>query len=140
MTPLTQPTKKSCGQTCVAMIAGVSLERAAIACDRPLRKGTNTKAIVRALNLLGVRCAQRMNRMPSRVRNEGAPPPQRAILRVNQPGRNWHWILLWDGVIYNPSLEEYASLGFEGETLTQYRLTLLRRTLEAATSYLEILP
>jgi hypothetical protein len=91
-----------CGQACVAMIAGVSLEDALAACKpHPRGGGTVTPEVVAALRKFGVRCADRRCR---RVSREKPVLPQRALLSIMRPKRNrWHWMVTWDGVIYDPA-------------------------------------
>lgn len=90
-----------CGQTCVAMAAGVSLPKAVeiVGHDR----GTTTREIVRALRTLGVPCADRLHRL-SRIR---PTLPKRAIVAIYRPKEDdrrerAHWMLQWDGTMYDP--------------------------------------
>jgi hypothetical protein len=85
------------------MAAGVSLDRAIEAVGHRLRGGTSTKEVVRGLRALGVPCADRLH-VVSRARHI---LPKRAILVLHRPlgskrPAHWHWILLWDGTIYDP--------------------------------------
>lgn len=93
-----------CGQCCVAMAAGVSLERA-IEVLGESRSGTTTKQIVQALRYFGVQCADR----PRRISRAKPVWPERAILTIHRPkeeevGRRslYHWMLAWDGKILDP--------------------------------------
>lgn len=94
-----------CGHACVAMAAGVSLDRACEVIGH--RKfGTHTYEVIRALNALGIDCAKRM-RPVSRVR---PVLPERALLSIRQDRdkalsvdrRLYHWMLTWDGKIFDP--------------------------------------
>jgi hypothetical protein len=100
LTLIRQPPKTAlCGQCCVAMVAGVSLERATEAVGHGRTSGTDTREIIAALRKLGLRCADRCRRI-SRARPEY---PQRAILVARRNDcRKYHWLLSWDGVIYDP--------------------------------------
>lgn len=102
MVHLHQPEGSSlCGQTCVAMAAGVSLDRAIEVFGN--RNSTYTRQLVAALRVLGLECADRLRRVS---KNRVTPP--RAILcarwlnRKRKP-RLWHWVLVWDGRVYDPA-------------------------------------
>lgn len=105
-----------CGQACVAMAAGVSLDRAIKVVGH--EGGTTTAEVREALRDLGVGCADKLRRI-SRQRPH---PPKRAVLAVKGI-RNWrwHWVLTWDGEIYDPA----------GYNLSDYKHWKI-------TSYLEI--
>lgn len=86
-----------CGQTCVAMAAGVSLDRAIEAIGHKSISGTNTRDLVRGLRALGLPCADRC-----RVLGRLKPVlPRRGMLVVGTK-KYGHWMLTWDGVIYDP--------------------------------------
>jgi len=93
-----------CGQACIAMAAGVSLDRACEVVGHRKERGTTTREVVRALRTLGVPCADRLRRV-SRARPH---LPKRAIVAIHRPPEEnrhrgqWHWMLAWDGVIYDP--------------------------------------
>ena len=88
-----------CGQACVAMVAGVSLDRAIKATGHSRRGGTHTWEIVEALRKLGIRCSERCRRL-SRNRPDY---PQKAILVVRKNGRGlYHWVYYEAGVHYDP--------------------------------------
>lgn len=97
LVPLRQPPgSELCGQTCVAMAAGVTLDRA---CDVVgHRRATTTREIVRALRALGLRCANRLQRC-----SKWRAIPRRAIVHMRRDdGSASHWVLMWDGQIYDP--------------------------------------
>jgi hypothetical protein len=93
-----------CGQACVAMVAGVTLERAIAVFEH--KHATYTRELVAALRKLNVACGDRCKRV-SRIR---PILPARAILSitrfVKKPNgkyrRYGHWMVTWDGVIYDP--------------------------------------
>lgn len=87
-----------CGQCVVAMAAGVSLDRAISAVGHRKKRGTWTREIVAGLRALGVGCSERLRRVS---RNKPVLP-QRAVLCITNGGRKWHWMLTWDGEIYDP--------------------------------------
>lgn len=92
-----------CGQCCVAMAAGVSLSEAVKAVGHD--GGTYTRDVVRAFEKLGVPSAKRC-----RVLSRTKPVlPKRAMLVIHRPAKegrrrydNWHWLLHWDGEIFDP--------------------------------------
>jgi len=113
-----------CGQSCVAMAAGVSLKRAVAAVGHSRIGGTHTREIVAALRALGVECADRCRK----VSRKRPVLPQRGMVVIHQPKgehgvsyHRWHWILTWDGQIYDPA-------GLWPDRYTDWRIT----------SYLEI--
>jgi hypothetical protein len=81
------------------MAAGVSLDRAIESVGHA--RGTSTRDIVRGLRALGVPCYHRLRR----VSLNRPVFPKRAVLAIRDGrGRNeWHWILHWDGQIYDPA-------------------------------------
>ncbi len=87
---------KLCGQACVAMVLVITLEEA---CASMGRKKTSTADIVDALGAGGVKVAKQ------RKRSRGGPLPKRAILagRSQVDGKSIHWLLQWDGKIYDPA-------------------------------------
>lgn len=105
MNLITQPPGSSlCGQACVAMIAGISLEESIKIFGHS--HSSKTKQIIKALKSLGIYPSERLKRFSQLKRW-----PQRAIIReiYKVPGRkqgsfriNGHFVLLWDGYIYDP--------------------------------------
>lgn len=87
---LKQPTSVTCGQTCVAMLAGVSVEDACAAVGT--EGTTKTRQLVAGLQNLGLPCSGGL----IRVRRVSGLVAQ-AIVKVAPPkGRGWHWVL-WHG-------------------------------------------
>lgn len=109
-----------CGQCCVAMAAGVSLKRACDAVGHNKASGTHTREIVRALTALGLTCDSRLRRI-SRSRPN---LPKRAIVAIHRPyvekkrNARWHWMLTWDGKIYDPG-DSWPDR-YEGWKITSY--------------------
>jgi hypothetical protein len=112
-----------CGQACVAMVAGVTLDESVSAVGH--KHGTYTREIVKALRALGVPCPDRLRRV-SRVR---PVLPQRAIVAVvkwatrpdgKRKQRRAHWMVAWDGVIYDPEDSWPALYERNGWTITSY--------------------
>ena len=89
-----QPTEYLCGQACVAMLAGVSVEEVVSVMKND--KGTGKKDIERALNHYGISQAKTMTKA-----DNASVLPQVCILKVLLPGYS-HWILYYDGKYYDP--------------------------------------
>jgi hypothetical protein len=87
---------RQCGQACIAMILGVSLDEAVKIVGK--RRGTQTKSLVWALRSHGFKCSDRLQRLL-----DNQPLPRNAILKVKlEGGRNWHWVLIWNGMWHDP--------------------------------------
>jgi hypothetical protein len=103
--PLLQPHDSGvCGQTCVAMAAGVSIDAAVAAVGVSSSNdegGTFADDMVRGLQKLGVKCGQ-----PTEYGRRGSKRlrqlPERAIMGID--GYQQHWVLLWDGFVYDPGI------------------------------------
>lgn len=99
-----QPTATTCGQTCVAILAGVEVEESCRAVGK--RGPTRTRDVVRGLRALGVECADRL--LPLR-QVRGLVPT--AVVRMVKAGRRTgHWVV-WrlgryedpaDGLVWAP--------------------------------------
>lgn len=102
---LLQPAgSKHCGQYCVAMIAGVTVEAAFDAVGH--RHGTHCYELHRALLKLGVPVLPAEEGRSFRVRGGESLPP-RCLVRLRNPDdpvKN-HWVVRWDGAFYDPAGE-----------------------------------
>lgn len=79
-----QPADSSlCGQCCVAMIAGISLEEAIKVVGHQKKSGTWTKELKSALESLGIKCGPGLHRM-GRV-DKGFVLPPKALVVIDQP-------------------------------------------------------
>ncbi len=98
MRHVTQPDKKTCGQTCVAMIAGVTVEEVIRKMRR--RGATRPEHLIKALRGYGFAIKQDRSR-------RGAPRGERAIcrLRFRDSDGAWHGhlVIKWDGRWYDPA-------------------------------------
>lgn len=112
---------KLCGQCVVAMAAGVTLKKAIEVVGH--ERGTYPKELARALRRFGIKVPR--NRL---VRFRGGSLPRRCAIKVHledAKGQWTHWMLVWDGSIYDP-----------GDHGKAYWLNRNPRV----TSYLEIYP
>ena len=89
-----QPTEYLCGQACVAMLAGVTVEEVVSVMKND--KGTGKKDIEKALNYYGIRQAKTMTKA-----DNFSVLPKACILKVLLP-KYAHWILYYDGKYYDP--------------------------------------
>lgn len=89
-----QPTEYLCGQACVAMLAGVSVEDVVAVMEND--KGTGKKDIEKALNHYGISQAKTMTKA-----DNNTVLPKVCILKVLLP-KYGHWILYYDGKYYDP--------------------------------------
>lgn len=84
-----------CGQTCVAMVANVSIEEAIEAVGK--HGLTNTRHLINGLRRLGIDCDKKL--LP--VRRATFPPLCIAKVRFKDSWK-FHWIVLHHGVRYDP--------------------------------------
>lgn len=95
---------RCCGQTCVAMILGITeLEAIELVGKKGL---TNVGHLIKALRKKGIGCSRGL----VKVYKHTVVPPN-CIARVSwyRDGKRLgtsHWILYWDGVMYDPSGHE----------------------------------
>ncbi len=89
-----QPTEFLCGQACVAMLAGVTVEEVVSVMQND--KGTGKKDIEKALNYYGIEQAKTMKKA-----DNFSVLPKACILKVLLPKYS-HWILYYDGKYYDP--------------------------------------
>lgn len=101
----TQPKGSSlCGQTCVAMAAGVTLQRSIEVFGT--KGGTRTKQVIAALKVFGFETVgDKLVRWDGRL-----APPKFSLLHMiwDNPGKktkHGHWLLNWEGVVHDPSLD-----------------------------------
>lgn len=81
-----------CGQTCIAMIAGVNIDKAVMVCGR--KGGTTTIILRRGMKELGIKTSELI-----RVKKEKIPGdlPELCICKVHFGKRKGtHWVI-WNG-------------------------------------------
>lgn len=107
-----------CGQTCVAMAAGVSLKKAISVIGH--EGGTVTWEIIEALRELGIECADKLRRISRKRPNL----PPRAMVVIHQPKvagkcrERSHWMLHYDGQMLDPGGRWPE--GYENWRITSY--------------------
>lgn len=95
------PGSKLCGQTCVAMLAGVTLEESVRVFGR--KGGTNTKQVAEALGKLGIKSGDRLVR--PKFLDE---LPSCCIAKIHfTDAKNTHWTVYRDGLYYDPAYGIY---------------------------------
>lgn len=101
----THPT--CCGQACVAMVAGITLEESIKIFGH--KRGTTTKQVRRALTECGWIPAEKLKIVP-RVHRKGYAKLAVCLFKVVWPDKSSHWILNWQGTIYDPLGAVFANL------------------------------
>lgn len=86
-----------CGETCIAMLSGKSLDEICSMIGKKKEKGTKTKTLVTILRRLGYDVPNRLICCSTQ--------PLFAIAKQPLHGKNgnWHWVLIWNGKKYDPS-------------------------------------
>ena len=111
-----QPSAKSCGQTCLAMLLGVPV--AQVIAEIPDRAATRAAQLCAYLVMRGWTATKLQ-----RVRTLRGKLPRHAILRVSWPGssrRVGHWILWADGDVFDPSSANGMAWVFRGGRPVSY--------------------
>jgi hypothetical protein len=97
------PGSSLCGQTCVAMIADITMEES-IKAFGGKKACTRTKDIITALKKLGIDCGD-----PPLIRMKGQELPDNCIVKLRFDDRkNTHWTLWHKGQFYDP--EEHVAV------------------------------
>jgi hypothetical protein len=120
-----QPPESSlCGQTCVAMIAGITIEESIVAFGGT-RRGTRTKQLVEALRKLGVKCGDApLTRIPKTWQWDDLP--KTCIVKLHfEWTKTTHWTLWHNNRFYDPTEEAnnliYLGIAYpQGVRLTSY--------------------
>lgn len=116
MKHINQPPGSSlCGQTCVAMIAGITLEESISVFGKSGE--TETREVITALNKLGISCGDKLIRVKKGV---DLPPCCIIVLHYDgAPMRHWHWVVYYGGLYYDPA--ESIGTGYKaGVKITSY--------------------
>jgi hypothetical protein len=126
MNLIQQPTgSKQCGQACVAMLCGVSIERAVGLVGKKF--STKTKELARACRKLGYHCDSRLSVIGQNY--NWLLAQENMLVKITwDHASSWHWIVVHDRVIYDPDDPNVITTGFGVYNLLGGR----------PTSYLEI--
>ena len=98
MEPILQPSFSTCGQACIAMIAGKTVED--VIHDMKTDGPTSIGQLIEALDFYGISHAEKNLRI-SKKRPE---PAEYSILTVHMPEGYTHWVLLKDQKYYDPEV------------------------------------
>jgi hypothetical protein len=121
ITLLQQPTGSNlCGQYCVAMLADVTPAEAIKSIGK--RGRTSTRDLVRGLRKLGYACADQAERI-----GRAETVPSFGIIKLTidrgpgaRPQCGRHWILVYNGVSYDPAGRAWDSYIGDGWKATSY--------------------
>lgn len=91
-----QPTFSTCGQACIAMIAGKSIEE--VIKDMKTDGATSIGQLIQILDFYGVRHAEKNKR----ISKKNPVPYEYSILTVHTNAGYTHWALLYDGQYFDP--------------------------------------
>lgn len=91
-----QPTFETCGQACIAMIAGKDVSD--VIKDMKTSGPTSIGQLMEILDAYGIRRAERN----TRISGKNPEPYKYSILTVHSDGGYTHWSLLYDGKYYDP--------------------------------------
>lgn len=95
---LIQPTPTSCGQTCLAMVSGMPIERAIRIVGHS--HSTCPAELVAAIRSCGYSCPSRL----ARVSKRGLPELCIARLSARNAAPSWgHWVVVYKGNVYDPA-------------------------------------
>lgn len=91
-----QPTPETCGQACIAMIAGKTVEE--VIKDMKTSGPTSIGQLIETLDFYGIKHAERN----TRISKKNPVPYEFSILTVHTNNGYTHWTLLYDGKYYDP--------------------------------------
>jgi len=91
-----QPTSSTCGQACIAMITGKSVEE--VIKDMKTDGATSIGQLIEILDVYGIGHAERNKR----ISKKNPVPYKYSILTVHTDAGYTHWMLLFDNKYYDP--------------------------------------
>lgn len=91
-----QPTFSTCGQACIAMIAGKNVEE--VIRDMKTDGATSIGQLIEILDCYGIRHAERNKR----ISKKKPVPYKYSILTVHTDAGYTHWTLFYDNRYYDP--------------------------------------
>lgn len=96
MTLLMQPTSSTCGQACIAMITGKTIDE--VIHDMKTDDPTSIGQLIEILDRYGIKHAEKNLRISKKT-----PVPYKySILTVHTNAGYTHWVLLYDNKYYDP--------------------------------------
>jgi hypothetical protein len=99
------PKSKTCGQHCIAMLAGVTPQE--VISKTGIKGATTIAELMKIAGAFGMQPASKL----WMVRDFEELPPN-AMLKLKRPGlkKNWHWACVVNGEIHDPSQSEPGRL------------------------------
>ena len=91
-----QPTPETCGQACIAMIAGKDIDE--VIKDMKTSGPTSIGQLIDILDKYGIKHAERN----TRISKKNPIPHNYSILTIHANKGYTHWILLYDNKYYDP--------------------------------------
>lgn len=91
-----QPTFETCGQACIAMITGKTVEE--VIRDMKTNRSTSIGQLIDILDFYGVKHAEKN----TRISKKNPTPYEYSILTVRTNEGYTHWVLLYDNKYYDP--------------------------------------
>lgn len=91
-----QPTVETCGQACIAMITGKTIEK--VIDDMKTSGPTSIGQLIDILDFYGVKHAERN----TRISKKNPTPYEYSILTVHTDEGYTHWTLLFNNKYYDP--------------------------------------
>lgn len=91
-----QPTFETCGQACIAMIAGKTIEN--VIKDMKTSGPTSIGQLIEALDFYGIKHSEKN----TRISKKNPAPFEYSILTVHANAGYTHWTLLYDNKYYDP--------------------------------------
>lgn len=91
-----QPTFETCGQACIAMITGKSIEQ--VMKDMKTSGPTSIGQLIEILDYYGIKHAERN----TRISKKNPVPHEYSILTVHANEGYTHWALLFENKYYDP--------------------------------------
>ncbi len=91
-----QPTPLTCGQACIAMIAGKSIEE--VIKDMKTNAPVSIGQLIEILDFYGIKHAEKNKR----ISKKNPIPYGYSILTVHMNAGYTHWTLLYDGKYFDP--------------------------------------
>ena len=91
-----QPTFETCGQACIAMIVGKTIEE--VIKDMKTSGPTSIGQLIEALDFYGIKHSEKN----TRISKKNPAPFEYSILTVHTNAGYTHWALLFDNKYYDP--------------------------------------
>lgn len=108
-----QETHNSCGIAAVAMVAGCTFAEAKTHIGKSGL--TRTKDLIAGLQSLGVHCGHKCQRI-----RKDELAVQNGIFKISWINKKSHWVVCFEGVVYDPDNPSQKTLEYEYGKATSY--------------------